>query len=296
MATEQFWLERVQRIRTWARGAERAPHKPLLLLFVLGHLQRTGSSAVSFAELERPLAELLREYGPPRAAHHPELPFFHLQTDGIWAVTSDPGTLVVPRRRHLLDRHAVGRLVPEFEAALTQSPRLLASIARAILDANFPESIHEDICEEVGLDLSVLEAARPDRPRDPDFRRSVLLAYEYRCAVCGYEGRMQGAPVALDAAHVRWRAGGGPDRVDNGLSLCSIHHKLLDHGAIGLTDDHRVLVSQHFIAHSTAAVAMVHRFAGAALLPPQPGQAPIAATHVAWHRDQVFKAPARAHG
>ncbi|MHB1445630.1 MAG: HNH endonuclease [Acidimicrobiales bacterium] len=66
------------------------------------------------------------------------------------------------------------------------------------------------------------------RRRDPAFREQVLLAYEYRCAFCGFDGQLGREAVAIDAAHVRWWAAAGPDDVANGLALCSLHHKLFD--------------------------------------------------------------------
>jgi anti-sigma regulatory factor (Ser/Thr protein kinase) len=36
------WAERFTKLRRWARGDERAAHKPLLLLYALGEFQRNG--------------------------------------------------------------------------------------------------------------------------------------------------------------------------------------------------------------------------------------------------------------
>ena len=44
---------------------------------------------VSFAEIEGELTDLLVEFGPLRQSYHPEYPFWRLQNDGIWEVTSD---------------------------------------------------------------------------------------------------------------------------------------------------------------------------------------------------------------
>jgi putative restriction endonuclease len=49
----------------------------------------------------------------------------------------------------------------------------------------------------------------------------VLRAYEYRCAVCAYDGQVRKISVGIEAAHVKWFSHGGPDVVENGLSLCS---------------------------------------------------------------------------
>ncbi len=51
----------------WRRGDERAPHRPLLVLYALGRLQAGAGRLIPFDELERPLEGLLEELGPPRA-------------------------------------------------------------------------------------------------------------------------------------------------------------------------------------------------------------------------------------
>ena len=44
------WLQKVRAIQSWQSGGLRAPHKPLLLLYALGRLQRSGKAAVSFVD------------------------------------------------------------------------------------------------------------------------------------------------------------------------------------------------------------------------------------------------------
>ena len=48
---------------------------------------------------------------------------------------------------------------------------------------------------------------------------------------------LTGTAVALDAAHVRWRAFDGPDNIANGICLCVLHH-LFDKGVLGLSKQH----------------------------------------------------------
>lgn len=92
----------------------------------------------------------------------------------------------------------------------------------------------------------------------------VLTAYEYRCAFCGYDGRIGVVPVGIEATHGRWWAFGGPDDVDNGLCLCSLHHKLFDKG--GVDGGHRILVPQRCVGHSPEAREHVTAFAGRPLI------------------------------
>jgi putative restriction endonuclease len=256
------WIKRVTSLNQWRRNGERAPHKPLLLLYAIGRLQGTGSASVSYVEAEPDLKRLLEEFGPPRTPH-PEYPFHHLTSDGLWVVQmpfgpGSPGTGV-----RALRAGATGALAPDFAHDIEEDPHLLACVVRAILDANFPATLHGDILAAVGLDLEpadMAEVSIPDdlkRHRDPTFRERVLTAYEFRCAVCGYDGQLLREAVGIEAAHVRWWAAYGPDEVDNAISLCSLHHKLLDRGAIGLSAHYTVAVSSHFIGRSTAADELV---------------------------------------
>ncbi|MFF9817165.1 phosphorothioated DNA-binding restriction endonuclease [Streptomyces sp. NPDC014006] len=286
------WLERVATLRQWSKNGTRAPHKPLLLLYALGRFQEDAGSELPYTAVEQDLQRLLTEYGPPNRTT-PAYPFHHLANDDVWEVRTDrgpgsPGSRV----RELRATGATGRLAPELRAALRREPSLLGRIARLLLDLHFPPSLHGELCEAVGLELEPAETARlvpARRPRDPRMRDLVLTAYEYRCTFCGYDGRIGAVPVGLEAAHVRWWAFGGPDEVENGLCLCSLHHKLFDKGVLGVGDGHRVLVSQRFVGHSPAAREHVVALAGRPLLGPQPGTRPVAPTHRDWHLRQVFR-------
>jgi putative restriction endonuclease len=104
----------------------------------------------------------------------------------------------------------------------------VTDIAARLLERHFPESIHPDILDAVGLTPG---AAPAERKRDPKFRQRVLVAYEWRCAVCGFDVRLGSVSIGLDAAHIRWHQAGGPDTEVNGLALCVLHHKTFDLGA-----------------------------------------------------------------
>ena len=68
------WSDRLSVARRWTHDEGRAPHKPLLLLCVLGRLQRAASSATPFAEAEDDLQHLLDEFGPPGRSSPPYPP------------------------------------------------------------------------------------------------------------------------------------------------------------------------------------------------------------------------------
>ncbi|GAA1332524.1 hypothetical protein GCM10009660_07110 [Catellatospora bangladeshensis] len=76
-------------------------------------------------------------------------------------------------------------------------------------------------------------------------------SWDRQCAFCGFDGQLGAATVGVEAAHIRWFAFDGPDTPDNGLALCSLHHKLFDHGALGLAQDLRITVSAKFTSRTT---------------------------------------------
>jgi hypothetical protein len=153
------WLDRMLHVRKWAQGGTRAPHKPMLMLLALARLQATGSSRLAYVEAEAVLDDLLDEYGPSTWRTTTAYPFHRLQNDGLWTVRTtagpSPGDSPVQLRR----LEATGQFVPDLEAALKADPRLLVLAARALLDANFPESLHAELSDALGLDLEGAEVA-----------------------------------------------------------------------------------------------------------------------------------------
>ncbi|WP_433671909.1 HNH endonuclease [Nocardia sp. CA-136227] len=90
------------------------------------------------------------------------------------------------------------------------------------------------------LERQYAERVTKQRLHQPEFRGRVLRAYECRCAVC----HLKHAKL-LDAAHII--ADGEPNgtpTVDNGLSLCKIHHAAYDENLLGITPDFEVRINQ----------------------------------------------------
>lgn len=177
----------------------------------------------------------------------------------------------------LVERGAVGWLRPEVERLLAV-PGTLAAAARLLLELHFTSVLAELICAEVDLDLPALDVADHapvadggrGRRRRSGFAEEVLRAYAYRCAMCGFDGASGRNPVGIEAAHVRWHSHYGPDRLDNAVALCSLHHALFDLGVLGLTGDHLIRVSDLYMARTDAGRS-VEVLAGRPLLVPRPG-------------------------
>jgi putative restriction endonuclease len=146
--------ERINNLSIWKKGDQRAPHKPLLILFALGHLQADKPRFISYEVTREKVTELLREFGPLRKSYHPEEPFVRLKRDGIWLLDKEANAKS-PSNRQLLADEVAGGFTPEVYQLLKNAPRLVQEIAHIILDSHFPETIHQDILDAVGLDFTV---------------------------------------------------------------------------------------------------------------------------------------------
>jgi putative restriction endonuclease len=286
-------LNQFESLSSWSRGDQRAPHKPILVLYALARWARGDRGEFKLQDAERDLTRLLKEFGPPRQSHHPEYPFWRLQNDGVWVVHAD-GKMkpragnTNPPKSELIAHNARGGFTPEVKAAFRKDPTLVNRIATTLLERHFPASLHQDILQEVGLSLETAG----ERPRDPKFRISVLTAYEYRCAVCGFDIRLGSVTIALDAAHIRWHQAGGPDQESNGLALCALHHKTFDLGAFTIAENRILLVSDQANGSSGfQELLMVHH--GKPVRSPQRPEWAPQESHLAWHGREVFKGSGR---
>jgi putative restriction endonuclease len=290
---DQSLLEKLSNLRRWSRGGERAPHKPLLLLMVLSRVQRGDERLVPFIEIEDDLRSLLSRFGPPRRLYHPEFPFWHLQSDDLWEIPEKSHLTLgkgssEPTLGSLRKTRATGGLPEFYHQALRDDPVLLEKAARTLLEAHFPPSMHEDLLDAVGLDLGPELKASGHRRRDPEFRNRVLMAYNWRCAVCGFNGRLDGDAFGVEAAHVKWHCHGGPSTVANGLCLCTLHHKALDRGVIGLDDRFRLLVSDHLEENEHTHHAFF-LLADRQIRDPRRGHEAVAPEYRSWHRKNCYR-------
>ena len=292
-------------LKVWQRGDQRAPHKPLLVLYAIGNLLRGEGRLLPYSEVDERLGILLREFGPKRKQYHPEFPFWRLQNDGVWEIPGADSIEVSPRgdvrRGDLFLYEIAGGFTEDIAQQLQDDSSLAFDIVQNMLSAHFPNSIHEDILQAAGIEFAVehsdnferspkRKTARKSRQhsRDPKFRATVLKAYEYRCAVCGFDVRLGLQPVALEAAHIKWHQAGGPDVEANGLALCSLHHKLFDRGAFTLSNKLEILVSDD--AHGSAGFDEWRmRFHGEKLNFPQRQTYYPSEDFTRWHVREVFQ-------
>lgn len=289
------------RMRVWQRGDRRAVHKPLLVLFALSRVVDGDTAMVDWNVAEPHLKQLLEEFGPDGSSQTRHNPFWHLRTDGLWQLDGPAEILArpagaTPTLTELRENHVLGGFPPALSDALARDPQLVASIARRIVDAHFPESIRDDVLAAAGLPPDAAAAStwrEQRRRRDPSFREKVLLAYQYRCGVCGHDLRLGRQTVGLEAAHIKWFQAKGPDEVPNGIALCSLHHKVFDLGAFTvLPETYQIVFSQHLNGSDETTGRML-AYQGAGLILPQAREYFPQPRFLDWHRKEVFKNPAR---
>lgn len=75
--------------------------------------------------------------------------------------------------------------------------------------------------------------------RDISFRKRVLAAYNFRCAVCSIQLRLVDAAHIVPVHHEK-----STDETRNGLGLCALHHRAFDQALIGVGEDYSVQVNK----------------------------------------------------
>jgi len=300
MLTKHQVLKRVANLNVARSGDKRWPHKPLLLLLAIKQFL-SGKEIMTFDEIELVLIPLLKTFAPPAKSPNVKDPYWRFMTDELWSVTGTDHLHTTPPNISVL-RKTKGSLSDELKQYLETDEEFLDQVVTTILESYFPDSLHEDLITTVGLEWeprNIRESASGFRAskkkRNPDFRNEVLRAYDFRCALTGFQASLGGAYFGCEAAHVRWHAFEGPDTIDNGISLEPTMHKLFDIGAWSLTDDRRVIVSADF-SGSDYAIEKLRSHHGRSISPPVPGTPQLSLEHIRWHRDRdkggIFREPA----
>lgn len=281
--------ERISKLNIWEKGGQRAPHKPLLILYALGRLQQGGNRLINYEDVRQDLIDLLSEFGPYRRAYSPENPFSRLHKDGFWELSHKVEDKDI-RNKWLLDNRISGGFSIDTYNLLEKNPSLVQEIAQMLLKQHFTDTMHEDILEAVGLDFN--QDIKLRSARDPYFRDKILNAYEHRCAICGFNVRIGNNLVAVEAAHIKWHQAGGPDREENGIAMCSLHHKLFDRGVFAIEESRVLRVSEQ--AHGTSGFdEWVMKYHDREIKKPiRPDYEPNN-EYTAWHMREVFKGQSR---
>lgn len=122
--------------------------------------------------------------------------------------------------------------------------------------------------------------------RDRVFRKSILTAYDQRCAFTGLSFINGGGRAEVQAAHIRAVAADGPDIVSNGLALSGTAHWMFDRGLLTLNLNGTIEISRQVNDRDgTERLLVPDRKA----LLPEPIHLRPHPQYLAWHRETVFK-------
>lgn len=282
--------DKIQLISRWRRGDQRAPHKPLMLLYVLSEYKQGHQRLFRFEdEVDQQVKELLVQYGPTRKAYHPEYPFWRLanEKEPFWELINGEECIprksnTDPKKSELIKYNVMAGFDEDSFRTILANPKLIDDIASKIIQDNFPETLQEELFVRFGFEVT------SSKSRDPEFRKKVLRAYNYKCAVCGFDLAMDTIPIALEAAHIKWKQFLGPCEVSNGIALCSIHHKALDRGAITLNSELKIKVSSA-VTGGELVERLIWDFEGKPIQLPRDSYQYPAESMVEWHVREVFK-------
>ncbi|PRS04014.1 hypothetical protein C6W22_19480 [Bacillus atrophaeus] len=114
------------------------------------------------------------------------------------------------------------------ELPTTLSPEALAELLK--------QSMETDGVERT---VTILKKIKRDRR----FRKAVLEAYNFKCAVTGHS-IVYGDTLNVQAAHIKGKEYGGSDNPTNGLSLSLDLHWAFDRGFFAINDDFTIQVHE----------------------------------------------------
>jgi putative restriction endonuclease len=292
MTSASDFLERLDRILVYRKGEQRAPHKPLYLLFCLASLQHGLPRLQRFDVISNALSVALRRFGPRTKSLHPEYPFWRLQHDNLAVVEAD-GLLEFrqsnndPTKSSLLKANAVGGLTEQDYALLVDAVDFQSIAAHKLLDKHFPASIHDEVIRHFNLILD--DPHSKDLVTERDFREAVLAAYKNSCALTGFSLKYQDIYCGIEAAHICWPQAGGNDDVTNGIAMSTLHRKLFHLGLFAINDeDYTVCVSTEALEDKTTGMSL-RQLHGKPMVLPEDSKYWPSKKALSWHSRWVFR-------
>ena len=263
------YLQAFRSLNVNRAGGRASPHKPCMLLAVLGlaeagHLDR---NQIRFAPalLER-YARFFDAVRSETDHANPYFPFFHLRGDRFWHLQPLPGreAAVETMRSARSNSDIAGNidyatLDPQLHV-LALEERARAALReelvvawfgsyRTQLDPILQEGRGSDRYEPAlrhgaaGAGLVAREPP-PEPARSAAFRRIVSEIYDYRCAASGWRIILPDSRVMVEAAHLVPFAESHDDDPRNGIALVPSFHWALDKNVIAPGPDYLWRVSK----------------------------------------------------
>jgi putative restriction endonuclease len=305
----QYYLRKIETLRTGRAHSAPAPHKPILLLAVLDLIE-SGEINTNRIEPSPRLVEAFLRYWKQIGSGHARvfLPFYHLKTSGFWHLHPREGKEAVlgsVRAFNAMSQLSTTVAYASFDDqlfALLLNPESREYVRRTIIDTHLP--YHRPVIETVinenkavsNVERTLLRRAEkvsavddiPESPiRSAAFRSVIMKLYDYTCAACRLRIVTLDGGTAVDAAHIIPFSVSHDDGIGNGFALCKMHHWAFDGGLLSLDDRYKILVSGAFNERGPADLLLSNLRDNPILLPPQKPFYP--ALHaVRWHRTHRF--------
>jgi putative restriction endonuclease len=141
---------------------------------------------------------------------------------------------------------AKGKYLPTWPAFIVQDNMADLSFTVALDDIAYFNRVPEQMLEDdpaLYYRRSYVTSNILVRVHQRSFRERVLMAYQYQCALC----KLKHAEL-LDAAHIiADKDDKGEPLIQNGLSLCKIHHAAFDKNIIGINPDYQIKVRKDIL-------------------------------------------------
>ena len=287
----------------------KSPHKPILLLSVL-ELIAQGSIVNNRILVSDGLIEIFNRYwssfvgsdsGHQSGIHYP---FTHLRRDGFWHLEAPrlPDGLRIKTTNKLIELVDYAYLDNELfvlvQDPLTRQVLIDTLVATWLSDSQTELSNLFDINQKFeqtdqleldNLDADVKIVWRKSVVRNSLFRKSVVYAYNYRCAFCQLRITRNPTQNIVDGAHIKPFSEFGDSKIDNGLSLCKNHHWAFDLGWFTIDHNYKILVARDLEDDSPHTRPMKDFHNESISLPSKEQYFPRLEA-LEWHRQNKFKA------
>jgi putative restriction endonuclease len=295
----------------------RAPYKPFLLLAVMDLIAQ-GMIQTNFIQFNAALMDVFDLYWDTIIGReknsNPVLPFFHLHREGFWHLVPVPGKEQVlthiPQIRSIspLRDLVLGVTLDDalFNTLLNNESR--DDLRRVLIETYFAPEVRPELVQLGQLSAELFQYSfeltnrltrrfklreSPEEQecyhvisRSTAFRRAVVEAYNYTCAMCRIRVFTPEGHAAVVAAHIVPWSESHNDDPRNGMALCGLHHWIFDQGLVSVTPDYQIQVSPAVpLEEGTKPLLSL---AGCELFLPSERAFCPAKKALNWHRQNIF--------
>ena len=144
-----------KKLKVWKRHGQRAPHKPLMVLWAIGRCKKGLPRLTHFRRVEDEVRQLIHTLGLPHADMRVEYPFWRLRNDRVWEIIGSANIRETqagdPFRRDLVRFDVRGGFTEAIYNVLRDDPLLADEIAQSVLRVHLLPMLQERVLEATGV-------------------------------------------------------------------------------------------------------------------------------------------------